>query len=339
MVDLDVFLTPEVTSILVALLAALCIGGVLYALFQPKIAGTERKEERLRNVTMREQAHAERRASRDNDRRRRTVQDQLKEFEEKQRAKQKNNARIPLEIKLRRAGLEWSKRRFWLFSLACAVVCALLALLLTSSYIIVACFGFVGFFGVPRWYVARRRNKRYKAFIDELPNAVDVIVRGTKAGLPLGECIAIVANEAREPIATEFRRIVETQQMGVSLTEAIAKLPERIPLAEANFLAIVVSIQQQAGGALSEALGNLARVLRARKTMKGKIQAMSMEAKSSAAIIGALPFIVAGLLYLISPGYIDMLFTETIGNIVLAGSAIWMIIGMLVMKKMINFDF
>jgi tight adherence protein B len=123
------------------------------------------------------------------------------------------------------------------------------------------------------------------------------------------------------------------------LGEACAKLYERTPVAEANFFAIVVAIQQKAGGNLAEALGNLSRVLRDRKKMKAKIQAMSQEAKASASIIGALPVAVMTLVYITSPQYISLLFTEPLGHVMLAGSAIWMLIGVLVMKKMINFDF
>jgi tight adherence protein B len=168
---------------------------------------------------------------------------------------------------------------------------------------------------------------------------MDVIVRGVKAGLPLNDCIKIIANEAAEPVKGEFRTIMETQAMGVPLPEAVAKLPERVPVPETSFFAIVIAIQARAGGNLSEALGNLSRVLRDRKRMKGKISAMSQEAKASAAIIGALPVIVMVLVYITSPNYIMLLFITQMGNVILGAAAIWMTLGMLVMKKMINFDY
>jgi tight adherence protein B len=164
-------------------------------------------------------------------------------------------------------------------------------------------------------------------------------VRGVKAGLPLLDCMKMIATEAPEPLKTEFRVIVETQAVGMPLGEACNKLYERTPVPEANFFAIVISIQQKAGGNLSEALGNLSRVLRDRKKMKSKIRAMSQEAKASAGIIGALPVAVMTLVYVTSPQYISLLFTEPLGNVMLAGSAAWMTMGVLVMKKMINFDF
>ncbi len=148
----------------------------------------------------------------------------------------------------------------------------------------------------------------------------------------------MIAAEAPEPIRTEFRLIMETQAVGVPLGEACAKLFERMPLPEANFFAIVIAIQQKSGGNLSEALGNLSKVLRDRKKMKGKIKAMSTEAKASAAIIGSLPVAVMSIVYITSPDYITLLWTERVGQMMLAGSAVWMGIGIMVMKKMINFN-
>jgi tight adherence protein B len=149
----------------------------------------------------------------------------------------------------------------------------------------------------------------------------------------------MISTEAPEPLRSEFRGIIETQTVGIPLGEACLKLYERIPLPEANFFGIVIAIQQRAGGNLSEALGNLSTVLRERKKMKAKIKAMSMEAKASAAIIGALPIIVMTLVWLTSPDYIDLLWTEALGRMMLAASAIWMFLGIMVMRKMINFDF
>src|SRR6185503_18364148 len=160
-----------------------------------------------------------------------------------------------------------------------------------------------------------------------------------KAGLPLMDCLKVISVEAPEPAKSEFRAIVETQAIGMPLGEACTKLFERMPVPEANFFGIVISVQQKAGGNLSEALGNLSRVLRDRKKMKAKIQAMSMEAKASASIIGALPICVGGLVYLTSPDYIELLWTADLGRVMIAGSACWMATGIFVMKKMINFGF
>ncbi|MDH3196445.1 MAG: type II secretion system F family protein, partial [Hyphomicrobiales bacterium] len=167
----------------------------------------------------------------------------------------------------------------------------------------------------------------------------DVIVRGVKAGLPLIDCLKVIASDSQEPVRSEFQEIVEDQTLGLPLDEAVSRLPERVPLAEANFFAIVISIQSRSGGSLSEALSNLSKVLRDRKMMKAKIKAMSTEAKSSAGIIGSLPIIVVILIYLSSPHYILLLFETDQGNMVLAGCVVWMMMGVGVMKKMINFDF
>ncbi len=172
-----------------------------------------------------------------------------------------------------------------------------------------------------------------------IASAVDVIVRGIKAGLPLFESIKVVAADAPEPLRSEFLSIIETQTIGMPLGEACARLYDRMPLPEANFFGIVVSIQQKSGGNLSEALGNLSKVLRDRKKMREKIQAMSMEAKASAGIIGSLPPIVMFLVYLTTPGYISLLWTHPTGQLMLVGCVVWMSVGIMVMKKMINFDF
>jgi tight adherence protein B len=199
--------------------------------------------------------------------------------------------------------------------------------------------GFAGAFGLPRWMLKFLKKRREAKFLKGFPDAVDVIVRGIKAGLPLLDSIKIITNDSPEPICSEFRAIVETQSFGLPLGDACCKLYERIPVAEANFFGIVISIQQKAGGNLSEALGNLSRVLRDRKKMKAKIQAMSMEAKASASIIGCLPLAVMSLVYLTSPHYIELLWTEPLGRMMLAASAFWMFLGVMVMRKMINFDF
>jgi tight adherence protein B len=183
------------------------------------------------------------------------------------------------------------------------------------------------------------RKRRIEAFLNEFPNAIDVVVRGVKAGLPLNDCVRIISVEAAEPVKTEFRKVAETQGLGVPLGEAVGKLPERVPVPEANFFAIVIATQQKAGGNLAEALGNLSRVLRERRKMKGKIKAMSMEAKASAFIIGSLPIVVMIMVYLTSPAYIMVLFYEPLGNMILGASAFWMLLGILIMRKMVNFDF
>ena len=160
-----------------------------------------------------------------------------------------------------------------------------------------------------------------------------------KSGLPINDCLRIISNEAAEPVRTEFRDLVEGQKVGVSLEQGLAKIFERMPLAEVNFFQIVLGIQKKSGGNLAEALGNLSKVLRERKNMRAKIQSVSQEAKSSAAIIGALPPGVMGLLYVVSPDYLMPLFTTSTGHMIIVGGLTWMMIGVLIMRKMINFNF
>jgi tight adherence protein B len=199
--------------------------------------------------------------------------------------------------------------------------------------------GFAASAGVPLWLLSFLKKRRETRFLNTFPDAVDVIVRGIKAGLPLMDSLKIITYEAPEPIKSEFRSIVETQTIGMPIGEACSKLYERMPLPEANFFGIVISIQQKAGGNLSEALGNLSKVLRERKKMKAKIRAVSMEAKASAVIIGSLPIAVALLVYITSPDYIELLWTTDFGRLMIACCLVWMSIGVFVMKQMINFDF
>src|SRR5262249_36056888 len=244
-----------------------------------------------------------------------------------------------LSMRLTQAGLSLSKRQFLLISAGLGLL-ALAAAFGTGTGLLPALgVGFAAGFGLPRWMLSFLKRRRERKFIDGFADAVDVIVRGVKAGLPLGDCLKVIATDAQEPVKSEFRAIVETQTIGMPMGEACARLYESMPLPEANFFGIVVTIQQKAGGNLSEALGNLSRVLRDRKKMQAKIRAMSMEAKASAVIIGSLPVAVMILVYITSPNYIELLWTTELGRLMLAACVVWMSIGVFVMKKMINFDF
>ena len=213
------------------------------------------------------------------------------------------------------------------------------AYLKSGSPALAGLFGVMTALGLPNLVLSRLRKRRINKFVDLFPNALDIIVRGVKAGLPLGDTLRIVANESPEPLRSEFRKLVESQALGLPLPEATEKLAERVPVSETNFFSIVIGIQSKAGGNLSEAIGNLSRTLRERKKMRGKIKSMAMEAKASAAIIGLVPFVVTLMLYLSSPKYISLLWTTQHGRIVAAIACFWMSIGIVMMRKMINFDF
>jgi tight adherence protein B len=322
-----------VQIIAVFFLVTVAIGGVAYVFLYPSLSGERKAEQRMQSVTKTEPLA---RVSRGPQKSRRDlVESSLKDFDERH----KKSKRVPISVRIMRAGLSWSKRKFIIISAFIGLIMAFLGFLSGTGLLGAAGLGFAGAFGFPRWLLSFLRKRREARFIDGLADAVDIIVRGVKAGLPLGDCIRMITMESSEPLKTEFRLIMETQAIGMPLGEACGKLYERTPLPEANFFGIVVAIQQKAGGNLSEALGNLSKVLRDRKKMRAKIQAMSQEAKASAAIIGALPIAVMILVYITSPQYISLLFTNPMGHIMLAGSAVWMTMGVLVMKKMINFDF
>ncbi len=319
--------------IAVFFLVSVAIGGVAYVFLYPTLSGERKAAQRMQSVARPEPLT---RATRGPQKSRRdAVESTLKDFEERH----KKSRSIPLSVRITRAGLSWSKRQFAMISAGMGLAMFLIGIFSGAGLLVAAGLGFVGSLGLPRWLLSFLKKRRESKFLAGFPDAVDVIVRGIKAGLPLHDCIKMITLEAPEPLKSEFRMIMETQAIGMPLGDACAKLYERTPLPEANFFGIVVAIQQKSGGNLSEALGNLSKVLRDRKKMKAKIQAMSQEAKASAGIIGALPIAVMTLVYLTSPQYISLLFTNSMGHLMLAGSAIWMVIGVLVMKKMINFDF
>ena len=323
-------------------LAALGVGGILYALFFNRLEREEKAGKRLAAVKTARGARAAHVAAaerpNESQRRRKQVSQSLDDLEKRNKDREKHITKPPLKMQIKQAGLEMDMRAFYAMSAGAGLALAAIGFVAGMGMLAVPALFFAGAFGLPRWVVAFLRKRRMKQFLDEFPNAIDVIVRAIKSGLPLNDGIRLIANEAKEPVRAEFGRIVQAQQLGVPTPEACLRMYNHMPIAEANFFAIVIQIQQQAGGNLSEALGNLSRVLRARKQMKNKVAAMSMEAKASAAIIGALPPVVAFLVYLTSPEYIMLLFTTNTGLFIIGVSLLWMSIGVLVMRQMINFE-
>lgn len=331
---------PDLTHVLTFLLVALCAGGLLFAILQPFLSRSARIARRTAMVLRDPVASSGVQGRGEGKQRRRSVEETLREIEEKQKAMARSRSRKSLQRRLREAGLGWSKHAFWGL---CVVIGSILLLglwlgarldLRYAVPLAVLCGAFL-----PGAYVRFRRNRRLRDFAAQFPDAVDVIVRGVRSGMPLGDCIRVLAVEGQEPVKSEFKTVVADQTMGVPVQEAIQRLADRVALPETNFLAIVVTIQSRSGGNLTEALGNLSTVLRERKKMRAKIRAMSAEAKASGGIIGSLPPIVASMLFLTSPRYVELLFTTVVGNVVLVVSGCWMLIGVLVMRKMINFDF
>ncbi|WP_322893438.1 MULTISPECIES: type II secretion system F family protein [unclassified Yoonia] len=333
-------MSQNLNLLLTFLLASIFVGGVLFAVLQPQLAHLANTKRRMRLVLGDGSSPTATHGAASGMRRQRSVEDTLKAIEEKQRAQAKSRSRKSLQSRLREADLTWSNALYYGLCVATAFLLFALFRLGFGMQAILACaFAMLGAGLLPQSYLRLRRNRKLKEFGVQFPDAIDVIVRGVKSGMPLGDCIRVVAFEGQEPVRSEFKSVVDDQTLGVPVQEAVQRLAERVPLPETNFLSIVITIQSRSGGNLTEALGNLSTVLRERKKMRGKIKAMSSEAKASAGIIGSLPPIVAFLLFLTSPDYISLLFNTTTGNVVLVVAAVWMLIGVLIMRKMINFDF
>jgi tight adherence protein B len=328
----------EINPMIVAILAAFAIAGLIFAFLFPYVSGEREKDKRVQGVAsgkgarrMGGQQQNEAASSR-----KKSVADSLKEIESRQKAKEK----VTLRLQLQRAGLEATPRDFYIASLICGILCGAGVYLGTTAPplgVVVA--AFVGTMGLPRWFLGRMVRRRQNKFLAEMANSIDVIVRGVKSGLPLNECLGVIARESPEPIAGEIREVVDQQRLGVPLGECLERMCERVPLAEVRFLTIVISIQQQAGGNLSEALGNLSGVLRDRLRLQMKVKALSAEAKASAMVLGSLPPCVMFMVYMTTPSYISLLFTTLPGKFMLGVGACWMSIGLIVMRKMINFKF
>jgi tight adherence protein B len=314
--------------LLLAVFLAVAVGGAAFV-FVSGDTRAKKRQDALKKTNVRT-----RDVGVDKNARRKQVADSLKELEQKADRK-----KATLQARIQQAGLSATPQQFYMMSAAGAALFAFLVFMLSHNLFIALPSAIIGGLGAPNFVLSFLRKRRITKFVSEFPNAIDIIVRGVKAGLPIGDCLRVVANESVEPVKGEFRQIVEAQALGLSIGEAVDRLPERVPVTEANFFAIVINIQAKAGGNLSEALGNLSRVLRDRKKMKGKIGAMSMEAKASAAIIGLIPFAVTGLLYVSSPKYVSLLWTTTHGRIIAGIGLAWMAVGTAVMKKMVSFDF
>ena len=321
------------------LVAALSIGAIVFLLVNPFFSGERRTDKRIQGVTeSRSRIGASGKSQVElTQNRRKQVSETLQELEQRQKAREK----VTLRLRLERAGVEIPPRTYWIASVICGLLFAAGILVLAPNLPIVVPLlgGFVGTLGLPRWILARMTKRRQTKFTDDFANAIDIIVRGVKSGLPLNECLGIIARETPQPIRGEFQELVDQQRVGVPLGECFERMMQRVPLAEVKFFGIVIAIQQQAGGNLSEALGNLSSVLRDRKRLQGKIQALSSEAKASAGIIGSLPIVVMALVYATTPDYIALLFTERFGNFLLVCCATWMSAGIFIMKKMISFKY
>lgn len=323
--------------LIVGVLGLICLGAIAFVAAAPS-----QKDKAKKRVAAIEGGKRTRRAggsSGANDanskERRKKLTDALAKIEDKNKELKKKK-RVTLGQRIEQAGLHFTPRQFYIGSIVCAVLLGLLGFVTGQKLWITGLLFLIGGLGLPNWFINVAKSRRQKKFVDEFSNAIDIIVRGVKSGLPVNECLKIIARESPKPVCEEFHQLTEGIKIGLSLEQALARMQERMPLQEVNFFGIVLMIQQKTGGNLAEALGNLATVLRGRKLMEGKIKALSAEAKASAMIIGSLPFLVMGAVKVASPEYLDPLFTTKPGNFILLGAGLWMSMGVFVMRSMIK---
>jgi tight adherence protein B len=329
----------DITQIAFVFMIAIAVGALALAIFYPMFVGVTAST-RIKNVTSNakmpaKQSFRARLMEDPKDSRRKQIQETLKQVTDREKQRKK---RLTLRALISQSGLELTIRMFWVFSVVLGLVFALLPQFFGLAWYISAASFVVGLLGFPRWVLKYIRTRRQNIFLHDFADAIDIMVRGLKSGLPVNDAMRIIASESGPPVGPEFAEIVEGQKIGISIDQGVERMVERMPLPEVNFLSIVMNIQTKTGGNLSEALGNLSKVLRDRKKMKAKIRAVSQEAKSSAMIIGALPFIIMGGLMFLNPAYMDPLLNTQMGHIVLTVSGGWMLTGVLVMRKMINID-
>ena len=266
--------------------------------------------------------------------RRKEIQDQLRKQEEQR----KKNAEGSIVMMMERAGVKSTAAKLYIkFAIIGAVLTGALMFGGVPPLFAIAALPF-SLVILPKKVLRSKIKKIHKKFIAGFPDAIDVLVRGVRTGLPVNEGMRLVSREMSAPVGTEFTHITDATSVGVTLDDALERFYNRMPLPEVNFFKIVLTIQKQTGGNLSEALGNLSNTLRERKKLKMRIQALSSEAKASAGIIGSLPVVLGLVLYAVAPDYISLLFTTSTGNMMVAGGLVWMGLGIFVMKSMIDID-
>lgn len=244
-----------------------------------------------------------------------------------------------LKARIGRAGLSMSVAGFVLASAAVAVALgAFVVAVLGLPAPLAALPALVGGMLAVDAFLGLRGEAMSNRFMKQLPDAIDTIIRGIRSGLPVIECIGVAGHESQPPIGPHFRAISERVQLGEPLETALWRVARVIGKPEMDFLSISISIQMETGGSLAEALGNLADLLRKREHMKKKIKAVSSEAKASALIIGALPFVMLGLLSVMSPDYIFPLFTDPRGQLMLGAGFASITVGAFVMWRMTQFE-
>lgn len=330
-------MTPDLVTYAIAGLAFVAIAGLGMA-----FAGADRGKQSKRLKAISDGTRRGGAAEAAGLARRKQMDATTKALRDREDAIRKKKAGKSLEDKIKQSGMNITIPVFYMASAAAGIgtfVALFLGPQLNSDMMLLANVGisFAAAFGAPRWFLGMKIAGRQKKFISQFADAIDVIVRGVKSGLPLHECLKMIAKESPQPLAGEFQIVCDAIAMGVDVPQALDKMYQRTPIQEVNFFNIVLNIQQKAGGNLSEALGNLSNVLRSRKLLREKIKALSSEAKASAMIIGSLPIIVMLLVYFTTPSYIMTLFVTDLGHLILLIAAALMGMGIYIMRSMINF--
>jgi len=331
--------STNIAQIAVVVMAALSVGLIAYVIAYPYISGEKQADKRLANVTEKSSRFSATTGSGSESQealqeRRKQIEQTLKDIDN-----QKSRKRITMRLRLIQAGLDITPRTFYMLSAIAGLVVFGATYGTGNPLWVAGTSGLVAAGGVPRWLIAKMKKRRISKFTDGFANAIDIVVRGVKSGMPLNDCMVILAEETDEPLKTEFTELVEQQRVGVPLVECFHRMLDRVPIQEVNFFAIVIAIQQQAGGNLAEALGNLSGVLRDRKGLAAKVKSLSAEAKMSAIILGIMPPGVMAAVYVSTPEYISLLWKEELGQFMMMVGAVWMFIGVMVMRNMINFKY
>ncbi|WFL78049.1 type II secretion system F family protein [Altererythrobacter arenosus] len=243
-----------------------------------------------------------------------------------------------LAMRLDRTGKKWTISQYLYASLGVAIVVTLIVFLRTGAFLMSAGVGMLVGAGIPHMVVGFLIKKRTNDFNTKFPDAIELLVRGLRSGLPVTETLGVVAQEVPGSVGEEFKGVVERIKIGRTMEESLQETADRLGIPEFNFFCITLAIQRETGGNLAETLSNLADVLRKRAQMKLKIKAMSSESKASAYIVGSLPFIVFTLIWWINPSYIGGFFTDDRLIVAGLGGMVWMSIGGFIMAKMVNFE-
>ncbi|MEQ1497770.1 MAG: type II secretion system F family protein [Novosphingobium sp.] len=243
-----------------------------------------------------------------------------------------------LSLRLHRTGKAWTLSQYFYASGGLSVVVAMLLFLKTGAALLALGIGLLVGAGLPHFVVNFFIKRRTGAFTTKFPDAIELLVRGLRSGLPVTETLGVVATEVPGPVGEEFKMVNDRIRIGKTMEDALQDSANRLNTAEFSFFVITLAIQRETGGNLAETLSNLADVLRKRAQMKLKIRAMSSESKASAYIVGSLPFIVFVMIYWINPEYLGGFFTDERLIVTGLGGLTWMSIGAFIMAKMVSFE-